>query len=375
MKTTGFVLRAALAVAALLLASCTPDGGTIYATVESETRTTDNSLPNTLTVSALASPGVSGTWYVAAGTLYKGVLSAGSVTWLPNPSAPTRSYNPADSLANALAYYNGRLWGGFITAGTNLGLYSSAVSAPGYDASAFTADTDANVLGKEVTMLRVANNHLFMAGATLSGSPLAYHYELDYNASGAGWSPPALSGLASPIVGVAWDGGSTYYIASGAAVYSDSNPGGAFATVEAVGIAAGDQVNDIVGDPVHQRVFVTTQKGGLYYKYGAAAWAAIPAPQVNSATVSLLSIAGPIDTAGANEVYLLGTDGYGYYTLSVAGGSLTRFSDSTIALYAASVGRLLVDSGTVLMGTNGAGLWRATFDTTSGALASAWTHE
>lgn len=368
MKARSLFMVIAAAAAAAIFAGCTANGGTIYATIETETKTTDNSLSNTLTVTDLVSPSA-GTYYVAAGTIYKGVLASDVMTWTPNTTSPARVYNPTtDSLANALAYRAGTYWGGFVTTGASLGLYKATAADP----TSWVAETDANVSGKQVTLLMAVNGTLFMAGATLSGSPTTYHYELDIN-TGSSWSAPAVSGLASPIKGVAWDGVATYYIASGPTVYSDTNPAGAFSTVESTTIASTDRINALFGDPAHDRVFALTKTGGLYYKYGTSAWAQIAAPTVSSVTVSLLSMAGPIDAAG--DVYIIGTDGYGFYTFSVSGASLTRFSDSTIGLYTASVGTVLVDGGTVLMGTNGAGLWRATFDTSTGALASAWTHE
>ncbi len=92
-------------------------------------------------------------------------------------------------------------------------------------------------------------------------------------------------------------------------------------------------------------------------------------------------MAGPIDSAGPNDAYLVGSDGYGYFSLSFAAAkansptTFTQFSDSTIALYTASVSRIVDDNGMILMGTNGAGLWRASFNPATGAISSAWDQE
>src|SRR5690349_21514698 len=102
-----------------VLGSCTPDGGTIYATIETETKTVDNSLPNTLTIGDMVTTAAN-TYYVAAGRLYKGTLAGGTITWSHPATTPT------DSLATTLAYDGtAALWGGFITAGSVLGLYST----------------------------------------------------------------------------------------------------------------------------------------------------------------------------------------------------------------------------------------------------------
>jgi hypothetical protein len=44
-------------------------------------------------------------------------------------------------------------------------------------------------------------------------------------------------------------------------------------------------------------------------------------------------------------------------------------------LYAGAVRKILVNGSTVLMGTAGTGLWRATFDPALGEVNSTWIHE
>ncbi len=356
------ILRLSMSIAAaVLIGSCTPDGGTIYATIETEVKTTDNSLPNTLTTFDIVKAGAN-TYYVAAGTIFKGVLGGGTVTWTPNSTSADRIYNKTGSLSNALAYDGTNLWAGFITTGANLGLYSSGVPPT----TSWTSIIDPVVKDKQVYLIRPIGPDLFVVCGTVSGAPATYHYELEHY-SGA-WSGPLFTALPSPIVGVATDG-TNYYMASGATVYYTNSPTGAFATT-GLTLGAGDEVEGIFG--VVGKVFVATKKGGLYHGTGAA-WTQIVAPVVGSATVALLTVSGPVDLGG--DKYLVGSDGFGYFTLSVSAGTLARFSDSTIGLYAASVRRILVDGSTVFMGTNGAGLWRATFDTAAGAVSSAWTHE
>ena len=357
----------------LVLAGCTADGGLIYSTIETATKTTTgaDTARLTATVSDLVLAPVANTYYVASGTIYQGVLSSGALTWTPSGTSQTPVFNPdALSLANALVYVpsTSTWWGGFTTSSASLGIYKASGNQP----STWAAETDTNVAGKQVMLLRVANNNLFMSGGTLAGSPVQYQYELDVN-TGSGWTAPTVTGLANPITGVAWDG-TRYYYSSGALVNSDTSANGAFATTEATGAASTDTVNGLFGDPARSRVFALTTSEGLYYRVSGGAWTQVAAPTVSSVTVSLLSLAGPVDSAG--NVYLVGTDGYGFYTLTLNNNTLTRSADSTIALYTGSVRNILVDpsNGTVLMGTNGLGVWSATFDTT-GALATAWTHD
>ncbi len=56
MKAFTLFRLALAAAAAVTIAACTPDGGLIYSTIETETQVTDNSLSNTLTVADIAVP-------------------------------------------------------------------------------------------------------------------------------------------------------------------------------------------------------------------------------------------------------------------------------------------------------------------------------
>jgi hypothetical protein len=352
----------ALAVtAAVALWSCTLDG-TIYATIETEVKTFDNSLPNTVTVGDVVALAAGGPYYVAVGALYRGILTT-SMEWTSMTTTP--SEGGVSALVNALAYDGTNVWGGFVTAGGVLGLYSS----PDPSATPFTAESSTVVSGKQVVTLSAVGGNLFAVCSTLSGG--SWLYELDHH-SGSTWTANLLSGLSDPIVGVAGDGSGNFFTAAGLNVYAAAgSPTATYAV--SMTLPAGDSARGIFGDTANHRVFVTSKAGGLYYTTNAGtSWTHIAAPTVSSVTVSLLSVGGPADTG--NDEYVVGSDGYGYYLLSLSGGTLTRFGDSTIALYTTSVRRVLVDGRNVLLGTNGAGLWRATFDT-SGALSGTWTHE
>jgi hypothetical protein len=115
---------------------------------------------------------------------------------------------------------------------------------------------------------------------------------------------------------------------------------------------------------------------GIYFSSDGATWAHIGADLNGSAQMAYLCAAGPVDPG--NNIYLVGADGFGYYTLNFGAGSWSRFGDTTILLYTSSVSRIVFDgpNSNVLMGTNLNGLWRGVFDST-GALASgqSWTHE
>lgn len=362
------------------LSSCTANGGAIYATIETEKLVTTNTLPLTLTIEDIVKTAPND-YYVAAGGIFYGDTSTNPVTWNPNVNSPTtdRPYNPTDGLCNALAYYGSTLWGGFFTTSSNLGLYQSDATlsfATGHG----TAVADPVVAGpppKQVVLLQPLNSHLFMVSASLPAGSASYTYEVDYSANGSTWEI-LKSGITDAVNGLAWDG-ANYWMTTGSAVYEDASDPPSFASgTSTLGSYTVSGIKGIYSDTANGRVFIATTAGGIYYSPDAGlAWEQAKADVISSVTIGYLTVAGPVDTS--NNTYLVGSDGYGYYTLSLSSNppTLTRYSDSTIALYTESIGTILVDGTTVFMGTNSEGLWRTTFDPSTGAIStsSAWTHE
>jgi hypothetical protein len=368
--------RTILIVASVaLLWTCTQDGGTIYKTIESEKKVTDSTLPKTLTVHDMLTTGVGNPYFVAAGAIYNGttpVLKPDGTTAIGWPTTDKTAVAVdapvAGALCNALAYDGTELWGGFFTPSTNLGLYRS--TSRSFTGAA--AVPDAAVKGKQVTMLHFVNGKLFVAAATVPVPGGPYVYELDYW-NGTTWSQ-LIPGLAKPITGVAWDG-STYLVVAGSALYTGTSAdppvfGAGTSTLGSLTVDASNELRGVFAQP--GRVIISS-KLGLYVR-DAGTWSLVAPAQVSGVTVPFLTATGPSDAGG--NVYLAGTDGYGYFYLDWTAKSIARFDTSTIALYNAAVRRILVDGTTVFMGTSGAGLWRGTFDST-GKLpaANAWVHE
>jgi len=373
MKARYLTILGVLSLAAAALTSCTD---AIFATIEAERKVATNTLSQTISVFDIATvaPGVpGGPYYVAAGGVFQGTLSAGTMSWYPADT--TRPLNPSGLLCNAMVYYpsTSALWGGFISSSGAPGLYKSS-AGPNFSFASRVPIGDSAIINKQAILLQVANNHLFMVS-----TPDTINYELDYKADGASpWVAGFLSTLSKPVAGVAWDG-THYWAASGTNVYRSVDPPttSSFIAPPVSPNLSGDQVNGVFADPVKGYAFLATKKNGVFFTTnGGTTWNQITAPIVGSATVSYLCVAGPIDGATSDK-YLVGSDGYGYYTLSISGNSLSRFGDSTVSLYSESVARILVDGVNVFMGTNANGLWRAVFDTNAGALASgqAWIHE
>jgi len=363
MKSRHLRLLALLSLSLAALAACSD---AIYSTIETEKKTATNTLSQTLSVFGIAvSPAQ--TYYVAAGAIFQGVLSGSTVSWTPNASDNSRPWNPSGLLCNAMALFGSNLFGGFIAQDGTPSLYKSSASPYSFAAGATVVATASS--GEQVTMLSAANANLFVGGATLSGTN--YVFELEYSATGVAPWTVLLPGQPYPFVGVAWDG-TNYWTASGSTLFQSpavptsfaSNASQSWGTINGVFATASGAV------------FVATKTNGVYYSTNSGGtWAHINPDVVGTATVSYLTVAGPVDSG--NDKYLVGSDGYGYYTLSISAGTMSRFGDSTIALYSASVSRIALDGSNVLMGTNGKGLWRAVFDPTTGALASgqSWINE
>jgi hypothetical protein len=376
MKARQFAFLGTIVLALAALSACSD---AIYATIETEKKVATNTLPLTLWIQDLAVTPATNTYYVAAGGVFQGVLSGlgGTVSWSPNISDTSRPWNPPGLVCNAMALFGGVLYGGFISTSGSPSLYKSDGTfsfAPGHG----TLITHPTINGKQATLLRAANTNIFM-GST----PDIVNYELDYSSDGNLWTQSSLIGLPRPIVGVGFASGA-YWAASGSTVYTSATlPTFSSATPSGIGT---DTINGLFADSANGLVFVTTKTSGVFFtNNGGASWTRIGAdtPTGSPNPSSYLTVAGPVDSG--KRYYLVGSDGFGYYTLDSQLNSMSRFGDTTILLYSSSVSRILVDALTtppyvnVLMGTNLNGLWRAVFDPTSGQVLSGinqyWIHE
>ena len=364
MKARHLILPGLVLLAVAALSTCTD---AIYSIIENEKKVVTSTLPLTVSIFDIAASGAGGPYYVAAGGVFQGTFNAGAtIDWYPSDTS--RPLNPSGLACNSMVYFPGpnTLWGGFITQSGNVPLYQSTA---GLTFAGQSPVNDAAINGKQTILLQVANGHLYMVS-----TPDNVNYELDYSATGATWAgSPFLSNLPKPITGVVWDG-VNYWATSGNSLYM-SSPGPTSFVLATSPVPSGDLINGIFAETTGGYVFLATKSNGIYYSIRGASWNHIGADVIGNVIVPNLSVAGPVD-AGRDK-YLVGSDGYGYYTLSISQNNISRFGDSTVALYIESVRRILVDGANVFMGTNGNGLWRAVFDTTLGQLAAgqAWVHE
>jgi|SRR5271157_2312849 len=395
MKARHLTLFGLLGLALAALTSCTD---AIFATVEKATKTATNTLSLTLNIYDIAvippvPPG--GVYSVAAGGVFNGILSGsypGTVAWTPNINDNSRPNNPPGTACNALAYFSGTLYGGFVTSSGSTSFYQSSDGSNSFGPGHGTLITNPVVAGKQVTLLRAAGANLFVGMATPTSG--GFLFELDYF-DGALWHTTNLTGLPYPITGVGFDGTNYWAVSSPLALPSTSisTPAVVYSTLIPSTFSAltpspsgSDQVSGLFANSSGY-VFLATRQSGIIWTSNGSVWNTISPDHVNGNTpVSYLCVAGPVGTDGSapNDIYVAGSDGFGYYTLSTSGGGLSRYGNTTIILYTSSVSRITVDTGgsptyyNVLMGTNANGLWRGVFDpTTSGQLASgqSWVQE
>ncbi|MGO9309267.1 MAG: hypothetical protein ACLQDL_09625 [Spirochaetia bacterium] len=393
MKARLLTLFGLLSIGLAALTSCTD---AIFATIETATKTTTNTLSLTLTIYDIAVP-LPGYYSVAAGGVFNGVLAGldpGTVSWTPNINNSSRPFNPPGTACNAMTFFpvTGFLYGGFVTTSGSASFWRSNGTysfGPG-QGTQITLPAPS----EQVTFLRSVNNVLFMGGATPTST--GFVFELDSSPDGVTWTRQ-ITGLAYPITGVGYDGANYWAVSSPYAVPTSGinysailykGPLG-FLVQIASPVPPGDQINDLYTDPANN-IFLTTRQNGVYY-YTGASWNSIgPDHQNGNTPVSYLCVAGPVGSDGIapQDIYLVGSDGFGYYTMSTGGNSLSRYGNTTIILYTSSISRIAYDNSTgngiVLMGTNnssstfqtGGGLWRATFDTTGNiASGQSWIQE
>jgi hypothetical protein len=374
MKAHRGLFLCAAAAAILAVVSCTPNGGSIYATIETAKKTVTSALAKTLTVQDLVnrSPGGGGPYEVAAGAIFEGTYAplspstAGDlILWSANGGNLLPLTPPVPGqICNSLVLVGANLWGGFFNPNdSTFGLYMANVTSFAGAAPV----SDPMIAGKQIMLLQSVNGYLFAVAGAVTSNP--YVFELDYW-NGTAWIQ-LLSNLPYMINGVTFDG-LNYWAVGGTTVYTfTTNPPLATSYSSTSVLSGFDlsvsavQLNGIFRDG--SRLFIPTKNAGVFFSPNqGVSWIHYQADNVNNTTVGYLAVAGSVDNPavpGAGDVYLVGADGYGYYYLSISLGTMTRFNDSTILLYSAAVRRILIDPAnlSVFMGTAGGGLWRSTF--------------
>ena len=365
MKLRVLKLAALLALSVLALAAC-PDA--ILATIDTAQKTATNTLFQTIFIYDIAVPAPA-SYYVAAGRVFQGTLNGTTVTWNPDQDSTAKPWNPPGLVCNAMTLFSGNLYGGFFASDGTPSLWQSSVG-PNYSFASGTELTMQST-GEQVTGLSTDGANLFVSGAVMSGSNFVF--QLEYSPTpgteGIGTWQSVMTGKPYPVLPVAFDG-TNYWTASGATLYESASGLGGFSPV------AGNwgTINGVFADA--SNVVVCTKTNGVFYYNGT--WHQVQPDHQGTVTVSYLCSSPAI----ASGIYLIGSDGYGYYTLNTSNGTLSRYGDSTTVLYTAAVSRIVLDNSSgnhiVLMGTYSKGLWRTVYDPLGGSVPASgqsWINE
>jgi hypothetical protein len=431
MRTRIAIIAAAALAATGVLLSCTADGGSIYATIETEQKVPVSTLNQTITVQDLVNmTGQPLPYFVAAGAVYNGTLDSTTniMGWpkpnvTPVPISPPKAGAICQSLSLSPVGGDTSLYAGFMASdGTGMGLFQSASSGSTFDTTKggtqIAPSGSVNFTGKQITLLQVIADpvnlpggpYLFVVAASLASGASNYTYELDYSSApdvAGSWTqvnfkvtkPVAqtTTELAAPITGVGFLGrspGPTFYVTTAAT--TSTNPAtpsnlyegdlaalGAGLTQNGTAAMVTDDLTGVTVDDANSNILIPAKSGTVYFSPdNGVTWTAFQtADQVNGANVHFLTVSQPVGTTG--PIYLVGSDGLGFYYLNISpyatstfAKGLTRFSDVTVTgLYAGAVRRIMKDGTLVFMGTAGTGLWRSTFDVTTGSLSGSWIHE
>ena len=403
------IALAALALASVLL-SCNGTGA-IYSTIETEKKTPVSVLNSNITVLDIVNiPGADPLpYFVAAGAIFNGTQvdpATGAIGW-PNEGqspvavAPPQGGALCQSLSLAPNYpTDNALYGGFFTSdGSVMGLYRSVPNGSTYTfqgATQITGGGTVTLVGKQIVLLQVAGGKLFVVAASLPSGASSYTYELDYyDPSLAAWAQVQmglLTTLPAPVTGVGFSGG-TYFVTVAASpganwttrLYTGASLSAALTdSTGALGLVSSD-LRGVTVDTVNGNVLIPGDNGAVYFSTNAGGvWSHIQTgDQVsngNNGTIGFLTVSQEVGSAG--PVYLVGSDGNGFYFLTLTPGvTLARFSDVTqTGLYQGAVRRILVDnprSNLVFFGMASTGpgyysgvsegLWRNFFDPVAGS--------
>lgn len=358
-----------LLVMVTFLSGC-PEGG-IYYTLENETKTTDNTLRNDIPIHGIAKLG-SG-YSIAAGNVWKGTLTPSPVTWdTATPITPP----VGGALCTALVAFGADLYGGFITQSDTVGLHKAAGPSP----TTFVGGqiTDVGIKDRQVVLLAIVKSltvaELVVSTAIVGGSP--YNYDLLLSTDGAAYSSLLAATSTKPFTGVAYTSASgNYWAVSGSSLYSGTGVGNLVPVASPTDATSSEVLTSVFSDDEISRLFVTSNLGYVYCSSNAGGtWTRNEtAVKVGDTVVTFLTVAG----GSGKSKMLVGSDGYGYYVLDTAASppTLTRFSESTIALYTASVRRFLIDGSRLFACTNSKGLWRNESFNPADCTVGSWIQE
>jgi hypothetical protein len=381
-------LRAArvLIVAAIALLALACRAGNIYYTLENEVEEPDLSLPNDIIVFDVAL--LSGSYYAAAGKIWTVPVATldGGGGWVLNQVIPAPTTNALCTALVASPFggaHTDTLYGGFINPSGNLGLYESSAT-PTATSATWTAVADPDVAGAQIAQLKVENSLLAAVVAKQPSAGADYEFSLVTSADGAAFAAATITRdageEAKPINDVIYSPTlGKWFFTEGAYLYSGPLTGMAHdASIDAK-TTSGEVLYGLFDDGTN--VYVSSwdrnkeAECAVYYTADGTTWTRTVVPADNSGVHAPLTRFALL-TGTTEKVLLVGSDGYGYFSLptSPTVGSLTRFATTTSDLYPAAVRKFFVDAAAsrVFACSALSGLWRGAYDADA---SISWTQE
>ncbi len=289
------------AAAAILSASCTPGGGSIYWTLENEVKVSDSSLPNDVTFFDVTKIVSTGTYYAAAGKIW--TVSDSAAAWDVDATLP--GPHP-DDLCNALVaspFGTTTLYGSFINSTGSLGLYAST-TAPSFAGVAVPEALP--VAGAQIALLKVVDDaaepprrgdgpsafrrrRFRLRDRLFRGRRVRYCGDLRHDRGRRGDEK-------KPICDVVYADGtiSAWFATEGTKLYTNaSRDSPRFHRSPAMtGMTAGEVLTGLFWDGT-TRLYVASRAGAVYHSTDGASWTRIEAPTISGAHPPLTRFVDP----------------------------------------------------------------------------------
>lgn len=369
------ILRAAAVVIVLgmatlaLLSGCDNAYG-VFASVQLETKQIGTDVFENVMVKAVTGDGTR--YYAQQGSKIHS-RAAASTTWTVLPVGPSQT---SSYFAAGMAFDGARLW---VVASDPSTLVLSGIHTTADQGSTWTTIADPGLASGELAQgLLAANGTVFLLSRVSSGSANAYTLR-EYLPSSASWAS-RLSGLASPISDLAWDG-SAFWAAAGSSIYT----GATGAALAADGSApAGKTFSGL--STYGSALYVACSDGTAYARSGGV-WGSAVTIASSIAIGTMVSV--PVSASAERLLIARHDSSYGYYeydgsTVTAGSAGLVTLTESNYSttVYAKAVNafyyhRINANSGTLFAALNpgyssGYGLYSTRWN---GTAWSGWTAE
>jgi hypothetical protein len=327
-------------------------------TLKDATLQVDYSLSNNLDILAQTKAGTN--YYIACGTvLYTRPESGKDWTKIDFPANTSH--------CSAFAYFNTRLYGGFISPDGTGKLYSTDPST-----ISWIWEDDPEINGKQIAKLMVVNSILVVSAVAVSGSSSSFSL---YYRNGTDYQPAGfLQAQSKEVISVVYDN-PNYFALTEDALYSATDLS-AFTTtpvtLNGLSTSSGVYRGMLISAPNY---YISTKGGVVFISTNQGTdWTASSQKKVLEQVVMFEELA----QVGSN--ILVGAKSCGFFQMNDGDATFASFERPTDLtefinsdLYTADVRSFFVDGTTVFFCTAGQGLFRNTYSGTAWGME--WIHE